>query len=382
MSFWGLLLFLGACVGHAGILIHSLNWWYGHGVPHKVLAVIRFVHFFLIAAGNAAFAVLFGVSFDGWGQAHTAPWQVVLDTYLPVCWLVGFGFLPLVTAARLLRKPAALLQNHTETIDVAAALGCRPVGRGKHRYMAYLPGNDIFRVDFAEKALRLPRLPHAWNGLTILHISDLHMCGTPDRAFFEHVADRCRAWEPDIVAITGDTVDSSWHHRWVLPVLGRLKWRIAAFAILGNHEAWYDPQLIRRRLTRTGIKVIGNGWCQVDVRGQPLIVLGNETPWFRPQPDLQRCPGGTFRLCLSHSPDNIRWAQKNKVDLMLAGHVHGGQVRFPILGSVLVPSRHSRRYDAGTFNVGQTVLHVSRGIGGQHPIRLNCRPEVAMLRLH
>jgi predicted MPP superfamily phosphohydrolase len=69
------------------------------------------------------------------------------------------------------------------------------------------------------------------------------------------------------------------------------------------------------------------------------------------------------------------------VDLMLSGHVHGGQIRLPWVGSVLVPSRHGRRYDCGTFEEPPTVLHVSRGLSGQHPLRYGCMPEVTRLIL-
>jgi predicted MPP superfamily phosphohydrolase len=236
-------------------------------------------------------------------------------------------------------------------------------------------------VDFTEKLLRLPRLPAAWSGLTILHVSDLHLNGTPDRKFFEHVMEQCAKWQPDLVTVTGDIVDDDDHVRWVVPVLGRLKWGIAAFAILGNHDQWYDVGLIRRRVRRTGITMLGNAWTQLAVRGEPMIVIGNETPWFAPGPDLRDCPQGPFRLCLSHTPDNIAWARANSIDLILAGHVHGGQVRLPLIGSVLVPSRYGRRYDCGIFDEPPTVMHTSRGLSGQEPLRYGCRPEVTKLVL-
>ena len=66
---------------------------------------------------------------------------------------------------------------------------------------------------------------------------------------------------------------------------------------------------------------------------------------------------------------------------MLSGHNHGGQIRFPIVGSVFVPSRFSRRYDSGIFHEPPTLLHVSRGLGGEHPLRYNCRPEVTKIIL-
>ena len=193
--------------------------------------------------------------------------------------------------------------------------------------------------------------------------------------------DLCREQEPDLVCVTGDIVDSDRHHRWVVPVLGRLRWRVAAFAILGNHDKWHDPGLVRRRLKRIGMNVLGNSAEQIEIRGHPLLVVGNETPWFRPVPDLAALPEGPFRLCLSHTPDNLPWCRRNRIDLMLAGHNHGGQIRLPLIGSMFVPSRFSRRYDCGSFHEPPTMLHVSRGLAGMQPLRYNCRPEVTRIVL-
>jgi predicted MPP superfamily phosphohydrolase len=88
-----------------------------------------------------------------------------------------------------------------------------------------------------------------------------------------------------------------------------------------------------------------------------------------------------FRLCLSHTPDNIRWAQRHGVDLMLSGHNHGGQIRLPLFGSLFVPSRYSRRFDCGLFWQPPTLLYVSRGLAGKEPLRYNCRPEITRLVL-
>src|SRR5207253_2942862 len=195
-----------------------------------------------------------------------------------------------------------LLSNHTRMIDIAAELGYKPAGRGTYRLLSKLPGNQVFQVDFSVLTLRLPRLPAAWDGLSILHVSDLHLCGTPDKIFYQRVMDICRDWEPDLVAFTGDTVDSDTHYRWILPVLGKLRWRVAGLAVLGNHDSWHEPAMLRRRLRRCGYQVLNNCWKQIDVRGEPLIVVGHEGPWFEPAPNLSGCPEGVFRLCLSHTP--------------------------------------------------------------------------------
>jgi predicted MPP superfamily phosphohydrolase len=66
---------------------------------------------------------------------------------------------------------------------------------------------------------------------------------------------------------------------------------------------------------------------------------------------------------------------------MLSGHVHGGQVRVPVLGPLFIPSRFSRKYDGGCYRSGSTLLYVSRGLSGREPLRWNCRPEVTRIRL-
>jgi predicted MPP superfamily phosphohydrolase len=377
------LLFLGASVGHVCAVVASHNWWYAEPLRPRSSDAMQLLHGLLALAGPLVFWHSYG--FDLTTAFRPPPDDVgrlLGAAYLSVCWLFGFVLLPGVTLVRRLRgRPAALVHNHTHTIDLAGRLGYRPAGDGKWRALTRLPGNQVFQVDFAEKLLRVPGLPDAWEGLSILHLSDLHFCGTPDRRFFQAVIDHCNDWQPDLIALTGDLVDSDCHRRWIVPVLGRLRWQVAAFAILGNHDYWYEPPLVRRRLRRCGFQVLGNGWVQITVRGEPLIVIGHEGPWFRPAPDLSGCPAEGFRLLLSHTPDHIRWAQERRINLMLSGHNHGGQVRLPLLGSVVVPSRYGRRYDCGTFYEPPVLLHVSRGLGGEHALRYNCRPEVAKLVL-
>jgi predicted MPP superfamily phosphohydrolase len=378
--------FVGAVLGHGAVHIWFQNWISGIALPRPVLKLIRKPNFvctllvpFLVGYLLITQAPL-GADFD---VSSASGWQVVAAVYFVVCWVVGLGVAPALALwywwAR--REPAQLGDKHTQTVDVTAALGYRPYGRGKGRLLARLPWNQIFQVDFVERTFHLPRLPAAWEGLSILHLSDLHLHGSPDRPFFEAVLERCRAWDCDLLALTGDIVDSKWHHRWVLPILGRLRCRYGAFAILGNHDSYHDATLCRRRLCRLGMEVLDNRWVRREVRGEPLTVIGHEGPWFRPAPDLSACPADGFRLCLSHTPDNLPWARRNGVDLMLAGHNHGGQIRFPLVGSVLVPSRLGRRFDCGSYYRAPTLLHVSRGLSGQSPLRYNCRPEVTRIEL-
>jgi predicted MPP superfamily phosphohydrolase len=382
---WYAVPYLGACLGHGVWLIFWQNWLSGVLLDRPRLKVVRKVNLSLILSGPVLIGLLFhaiapcGAGFDITG-AHG--WQLPVVAYLVLCWLVGLVIAPMFAVRYWLRRrPEQLLYNDTMTVDVAALLGRKPAGRGKRAFLARLPGNQVFQVDFAERTFALPRLPAAWDGLSILQLSDLHLSGTPERPFFERVMDRCREWEFDLLALTGDVVDSHWHHRWILPLLGKLRWRVAAFAILGNHDWWHGDALCRRRLRRLGMQVLENRWVQLDVRGESLVVIGHEGPWFGPPPDLSDCPADGFRLLLSHTPDNLAWARRHGVDLMLSGHTHGGQIRLPLIGSVFVPSRLGRRYDCGSFFRPPTLLHVSRGLSGETPVRYLCRPEVTRIVL-
>ncbi len=373
---------IGACVGHAVGQVYCMNQWFGGNWDHHLQKVLRFSHGLVILAGWWVFADYFRSLFsEGASPATAGLWGQVVWGYGLFCCTLAFGALPADLLGRWRRRSRALLHNHTRTVDVAAELGYKPVGHGRRAWAARLPGNNIFQVDFTEKALYLPRLPAAWDGLSILHLTDLHFHGVPSRDFFRVVLDVCRDWDPDLVALTGDFVDSPWHHRWILPLLGRLRWRVAAFAVIGNHDTWFDPRLVRRRLARLNIDVLGNHWRLIEVRGEPLVVIGHEGPWVEPAPDLRGCPDGVFQLCLSHTPDNIPWARHHGIDLMLAGHNHGGQIRLPVVGPVFVPSRYGRRYDGGVYDEGPTVLHVCRGLSGRDPLRYNCRPEVTKIIL-
>ncbi len=90
---------------------------------------------------------------------------------------------------------------------------------------------------------------------------------------------------------------------------------------------------------------------------------------------------GDFRLLLSHTPDHFAWARAHGVDLMLSGHNHGGQIVLPVIGPVFAPSRYGVRYAAGAFWSEPTLLYVSRGLSGRHPLRLNCPPELTRIVL-
>lgn len=377
-----LLLFAAAWFGHAFLWTVILNLIFAQAMWRWLQKRFREVVAFLVFSFPIVLAVVY------FGRLHelattASGVDLFASAYLWLCWFTTFVYVPVITVIRSHRKlPKEVAAITGRVEDVAVRLGEKPVGDGKKWHLSLLPGNQCFTVELRDVTLRLPRLPAAWDGLTILHLTDLHFCGTPDRAYYREVFDLAVAGgTPDLIAITGDVVDSYHHHRWIVPLIGRLKATHGIYAVLGNHDRFHDPVIVRKRLKRIGVKVLGNSWESIDVRGEPLVVIGQETPWFKPAPDLARAPADPFRLCLSHTPDHFAWARRHAIDLMLAGHVHGGQVRVPVLGSLFVPSLYSRKYDCGAFAAGPTVMYVSRGLAGREPLRYNCRPEVTRVIL-
>lgn len=373
------LLFFVAFVGHAVLVFRSHNWWYGTALGRTTIDMLQFQHAVILFGGPALFVWGFGFDVRPLFEERDAG-RLLLAVYVVLCWFAAVVMLPLVTVARHCRRCPALVSTTSTVVDVEAELGQPLHGDGKHAWLARLPGNQVRTLELTVKTLRLPHLPSAWDGLSILHLSDFHFYGSPARAYFEKVLEQAAAWKPDVVALTGDYVDGPAYHGW-LEILERLAPGAVRLAILGNHDQWYEPERIRARLKEMGYRVVVNGWEVVEIRSQPMVVIGTEYPWERPAPDLSGCCNDIFRLCLSHTPDNIRWAQRHKIDLMLSGHVHGGQIRLPVIGSVVVPSLYGRRYDCGVFQEGGMLLHVSRGLSGKHPLRYGCRPEATLLVL-
>ena len=118
----------------------------------------------------------------------------------------------------------------------------------------------------------------------------------------------------------------------------------------------------------------------VDIHGQEMLIGGTEKPWIGTHPEFGELDD-RFRLLLSHTPDNYSWAQQNGMDLILAGHNHGGQVVLPVVGPVYSPSLHGCRNASGVYYSDPSLMFVSRGISGRHPLRIRCRPEVSLIRL-
>ncbi len=302
------------------------------------------------------------------------------------CLLVGVGFSVGWAVRKLTRREAdAVLDASTEWIDVAATTD-RALLQGTYAtLLGWIPGNQATKLTLERKTFQLGSLPPALDGLKIAQLSDLHFTGQLDIAFFEEVVRHANRFEPDLVILTGDVVDAAKCVPWIVDVLSPLEARLGKYSVLGNHDLRIkDEALIRNRLGQAGFVGLEDQWEEVVVEGVRMGIAGNEIPWFLGADRLPKKRGDDrydFQLLLSHSPDQFPWALDYGFDLMFAGHTHGGQIRFPLIGPVIAPSRYGVKYSAGTFAMGRMLMHVSRGLSGDDLVRIDCPPELGLFTL-
>lgn len=368
--------------GHTELWVTFVNRVHANRIHDVVLRKFRLIHDVMVPGFPIVFVWFAGIRgtgllFDGhWTELPTG-WRV----YLGVCAVGVVGLVVAIARHFLNRPPNLQLSNHSITLDFEEKLGYRPAGKGHYDYLLRVPGNQSFELEVSQKSYRLPRLPHAWDGLSILHLTDLHLTGVLDRVYYEEVMKCAAAENADVIVFSGDLLDEPELLEWIPGILGGLKAPLGCYYILGNHDWYLDTAAIRDCLQELGWQDVAGTCVTIEHRGHQLAIGGTELPWMGRHPDFSEVKEDAFRLLLSHTPDNIPWARQNQVDLMLSGHNHGGQVVLPVFGPVYSPSRFGCRYAGGVFWEKPTLLYVSRGIGGRHPLRLNCRPELTTLVL-
>lgn len=309
-------------------------------------------------------------------------------TYFFVC----CGVLAYVAANWLYRRlteapPEALLQATTTVHNVKLATGKPLIAGAMATALSMVPRNDMTKLSVTEKVLAIKSLDSRLSKLTIAHLSDLHFTGKLTRDYFDFVIERVNEMRADLVVVTGDIVDNDECIAWIPETLGRLQARCGKFFVLGNHDKRVsDVPGLRKTMADCGFVDLGGRFEHVTIDGCQVLFVGTERPWFGTTPEVPprtTDKDGTpiFRLLLSHSPDQLPWARQQNFDLMLAGHTHGGQIRLPVIGPIVSPSRFGVRYASGVFHEPPTLMHVSRGISGLDPIRINCLPEVTKIIL-
>ena len=239
-------------------------------------------------------------------------------------------------------------------------------------------------------------LPDSFDGWRIAHISDLHNAemGEDNQTLLEAIKDAA----PDMIAITGDLIDSRHTDVEIALRFAERAVKIApCYYVTGNHEARTpEYQTLKAGLTELDVVVLENQRVELERSGEQIVLLGVDDPSFRTdyllgdsalviKSALQEQSVGedAYTVLLSHRPELFDVYTGSGVDLVLSGHAHGGQFRLPFVGGLAAPNQGLfPKYDGGLYTEDGTNMIVSRGIGNSViPIRLNNRPEVVIVEL-
>lgn len=247
------------------------------------------------------------------------------------------------------------------------------------------------QIEIVNSTIRITNLPDAFHGFRIVQLSDIHLDEFTEPVFLEHVIHRINNLLPDLVLVTGDFVThgsltfmTSRHaaHR-CAELLATLK-APQTYTVLGNHDVSVSAPLVIEALRSAGLPVLVNQYVPIERSGSRIWLCGTDDAGTS-HPDLDLTiphkPDGPVILMV-HEPDYadivVQHPRGRLVDLMLSGHSHGGQVRLPFYGPLILPPM-GQKYVMGHFQFGQMQLYVNRGIGSVGlPFRFNCMPEITI----
>ena len=237
--------------------------------------------------------------------------------------------------------------------------------------------------------IEIENLPEEFEGVKIVHLTDFHSKDFGERE--KRVLEILEDLNPDFVFITGDFIDHSTKDLDSCQEFWRKlssQHQGKVFGVMGNHEHWIkspDISAIEKMLEKNGISILNNENRKIYKNNNYIYLIGVDDP----DSELDDLPKAMInteenipKILLAHSPDIINNLQEEKVDLILVGHTHGGQVVIPFIKPFWVPTKNRGKYANGLFEVNDTYLYVNRGVGmAILQTRFNCPPEIAVIEL-
>jgi len=250
-------------------------------------------------------------------------------------------------------------------------------------------------IDIVQRPIAISNLATPFHGYRIVQLSDIHLDEYTEPFFLERIVRKVNALAPDLVLITGDFITHgsltflAGHHaiRRCAEILTTLTAPLR-YSVLGNHDVAFNAPAVVKALTAHGTPVLINRHLPIERNGARIWLCGVNDPGTS-HPDLDLAipakPDGPVIL-MAHEPDYaddvVAHPRGPLIDLMLSGHSHGGQIRLPFVGPLVLPPL-GEKYPEGHYRFNQMQLYVNRGIGTVGlPFRLNCPPEITVITLN
>lgn len=252
-------------------------------------------------------------------------------------------------------------------------------------------GNTSIQTSFYE--VSLPAEKAGLNGYTIVQVSDLHNAGFGKDQ--KRLLNAIKKQSPDMIAVTGDIIDSSRTNIDVAMEFIKGAVEIApVYYVTGNHEGWVSSNVYQKltaEMEAAGVILLDNSFCTLYYEDTYFTLMGlmdSDMPgnnYALAKTCLKTIMEQTddYTILLSHRPEYFDLYTQYGVNLTLSGHAHGGQFRLPFIGGLYAPNQGLfPQYTEGTFTEGNTTMVVSRGLGNSViPLRINNRPELVVVTL-
>ncbi len=246
---------------------------------------------------------------------------------------------------------------------------------------------ERYQVQVNRYRIPIPNLPPQFNGFTIVHLTDLHY-GLVPKSFVHNVVNKANSLKKDVIVCTGDFVHRRNNNReinGVWPILSELQAPLGVYSVLGNHDHWAGADRSFYWLQRTG-QNLRHEVRSFKREGKRLWIAGGGDLWEDHQSFdhiLRNVPRQDCRIVLAHNPDSADTVFSERIDLLISGHTHGGQVCIPFYGTPPFLPVQNTNYNFGLKRSNKGLpLFISKGVGwGDFPVRLNCPPEIAVLEL-
>jgi predicted MPP superfamily phosphohydrolase len=243
------------------------------------------------------------------------------------------------------------------------------------------------RLILRKRTVWFPNLPEKLNGLTIIHLSDLHHRHGQRRA--RRVLKVVNGLEPDLICFSGDVVEHPKHGPRSVHLFEKLSSKLGTFISPGNHDHGliydYDISKNMEGYRKAGAVVLINENSKMTYNDTDFYMIGVDDPqtaYDNIHQAMEGVPDEAFSIMLAHSPCMYEYAREHRVDFVLSGHTHGGQVRIPFLGAPYLNLRCKLRLDKGIFHIGNLTVHVSPGLSWvSWPIRFGVPAEITHITL-
>ncbi|EKN65565.1 hypothetical protein BABA_19796 [Neobacillus bataviensis LMG 21833] len=244
-------------------------------------------------------------------------------------------------------------------------------------------------LDISELDIKHPFIPKSFEGIKMIQFSDTHLGFQYNLSQFKKLAAKINDLQPDIILFTGDLMDEPNKYTEInklVPILDKLHAPLGKYCIFGNHDhGGYGSEIYRNIMETTNFTVLLNESIPIQLKdGGSIYLLGIDDAMLG-NPDLplalKRIPNNRFTLLLSHAPDLAETASQYPIHWQISGHSHGGQVKLPFIGALVIPP-FAQKYPEGLYTLGEVnplTLYVNRGIGTTRlPFRFMAKPELTI----